>query len=381
MKSRKRGQFWEARWTMADGTEGYEPGFLTEEESDLYSAQQRIIEKQKRKDGIFDKKSKRITFYQYVNDSYAKGLMTKDRTTEDYEINLNKHLMPRFGKMPLSQITTEELEIWRKELLDMRKPDGKKYSAKTLEKIENQLATILKKAVKNDYLAKNPFDKIDRGYFKKKIIQKKIGILEYDQVVAIAEAMPPNLSLLIWLGFHTGMRPSELLGLTWDRIDFEKKTISIDRQIHHLSSEIFDDELKSSAAYREISLDEILEEKLLNHRTKYGLGPHQLLFRNRDGNVLRYKAALDAFVNVARPLGIPKGVGLHILRHTCVSDMAKAGIRIKVIQVWVGHKSIEETMNTYGHLFEDDNEIAASARVEHIRDLVAKNKLRVMKLA
>ena len=61
--------------------------------------------------------------------------------------------------------------------------------------------------------------------------------------------------------------------------------------------------------------------------------------------------------------------------------MAKAGIRIKVIQTWVGHKSIEETLNTYGHLFEDDNELAASARAEHIRTLVAKNKLRVMKLA
>lgn len=381
MKPRKRGQFWEARWTMADSTEGNEPGFLTEEEADVHGKQQRIIEKQKRKDGIFDKKSKRITFYDYVEQSYSKGLMTKDRTTEDYEINLNKHLFPRFGRMQLSKITVEELEIWRTELIAKRTPHGKKYSYRTLEKIENQLATILKKAVKNDYLLKNPFDKIDRSFFKKKIVKKKLGILEYGQVTAIADAMPANLSLLIWLGFHTGMRPSELLGLTWDRIDFEKKTITVDRQIHHLGSEVFDEELKSTAAYREISLDELLEEKLLSHRAKFGLGPHNLLFHNRDGNVLRYKAALHAFVQASRPLGIPAGVGLHILRHTCVSDMAKAGIRIKVIQSWVGHKSIEETMNTYGHLFEDDNELAASARVEHIRELATKNKLRVMKLA
>ena len=381
MKPRKRGQFWEARWTLADSTEGNQPGFLTEEEADIYGKQQRILEKQKRKDGVFEKKSKRITFYDYVVQSYSKSLTIKDRTTGDYEVNLNKHLFPRFGRMPLSKITVEELEIWRTELIAMRTPNGKRYSNRTLEKIENQLATILKKAVKNDYLLKNPFDKIDRSYFKKKIIKKKLGILEYGQVVAIADAMPANLSLLIWLGFHTGMRPSELLGLTWDKIDFEKKTISIDRQIHHLSSEIFDEELKSSAAYREISLDEILEEKLLSHRAKYGLGPHQLLFKNRDGKVLRYKAALHAFVEASRPLGVPTGVGLHILRHTCVSDMAKAGIRIKVIQAWVGHKSIEETLNTYGHLFEDDNELAASARAEHIRTLVAKNKLRVMKLA
>jgi hypothetical protein len=381
MKPRKRGQFWEARWTMADSTEGTQPGFLTEEEAAIYGKQQRILEKQKRRDGIFEKKSKGLTFYEYLETSYAKGLATKDRTSADYEINLNKHLIPRFGKMPLSKITSEELETWRIELLNMRKKNGKKFAMSTLDKIEGHLATVLKKAVKHDYLLKNPFDKLDRGFFKRKIIKKRISVLEYEKVVAIANAMPAHLSLLIWLGFHTGMRPSELLGLTWDRIDFEKKAITIDRQIHYLNSEVFDDELKSSAAYREISLDELLEEKLLNHRAKFGLGPHNLLFHNRDGNVLRYKAALHAFVQASRPLGIPSGVGLHILRHTCVSDMAKAGIRIKVIQVWVGHKSYDETMNTYGHLFDDDNEIAASVRVEHIRTLAAKNKIRVMQLA
>lgn len=381
MKPRQRAQFWEARWTRTDGTEGTQPGFISLEEADVFGQQQRIIEKQKRRDGIFDKKSKGLPFYEYLAASYAKGLTTKDRTSADYEINLNKHLIPRFGKMPLSKITSEELETWRLELLNMRKKNGKKFAFSTLDKIEGHLATVLKKAVKHDYLLKNPFDKLDRGFFKRKIIKKRISVLEYEKVIAIANAMPQHLSLLIWLGFHTGMRPSELLGLTWDHIDFDKKTITIDRQIHYLNSEVFDDELKSSAAYREISLDELLEEKLLNHRAKFGLGPQNLLFHNRDGNVLRYKAALHAFVQVSRPLGIPSGVGLHILRHTCVSDMARAGIRVEVVQDWVGHKSYDETMNTYGHLFEDDIKIAASIRVEHIRALDAENKIRVMRLA
>lgn len=45
------------------------------------------------------------------------------------------------------------------------------------------------------------------------------------------------------------------------------------------------------------------------------------------------------------------GEGLHQLRHTCVSVLIAEGANPKEIQDWVGHASIEETMDTYGHLF------------------------------
>ena len=381
MKPRQRGQFWEARWTRADGTEGTQPGFVTEQEAQDFGDLQRIQAKKDRRAGIYEKKTKELTFIDYINESYAKGLIVKDRTAQDYEINLNKHLLPKFGKYPLSKITPEELDVWRTELMAMTKEDGTKYSYRTLEKIENQLATILKKAVRNDYLLKNPFDKMDRSRFKKKIVKHKVKVLEYDQILEIAKRFPKHLEALVWLGYYTGMRPSELLGLTWDRIDFKNHTITIDRQIHHFSSEVFDYDLKSQAAYREIVLHELLELKLLEHRKEFGLGPNQLLFKNRDGNVLRYKAALHAFITAARPIGIPEGKGLHILRHSCVSAMIAAGVKEKDIQVWVGHASFQETMDTYGHLFADSQKIAADKMVTYFKAQAEKNKFRAIRLA
>jgi integrase len=381
MKPRKRGQFWEARWTRADGSEGTYPGFLTEQEAKDFGDLERIQAKKDRRAGIYDKKSKEMTLFQYINESYAKGLNVKNRTAEDYEINLNKHILPKFGKYPLSKITPEELDLWRRELTSMTKENGNKYSFRTLEKIENQLATILKKAVRDDYLGKNPFDKMDRSRFKKKIVKHKVKVLEFDQLVTIANRVPAHLELLVWLGYYTGMRPSELLGLTWDRINFDDKKITIDRQIHHFSSEVFDYELKSQAAYREIYLHELLEEKLLEHRRKFGLGPQQLLFKNRDGNVLRYKAALHAFTGAARPIGIPIGKGMHILRHSSVSAMLAAGVKEKDVQVWVGHASFQETVDTYGHLFEDSQKIAADKMVVYFKAQLEKNRFRAVRLA
>lgn len=75
------------------------------------------------------------------------------------------------------------------------------------------------------------------------------------------------------------MRPAELLGLSWDRIDFDNRNITVDRQIYLSNEEVFDKELKSQASYRTIDLDDELAKILLEHRRRFGLGPHQLLFK------------------------------------------------------------------------------------------------------
>lgn len=355
-KSRKRGEYWSARWICADGTDGEEGGFLTEGDADIYAAEQKIAEKKKRKEGNFDKRSrKELTLFQYVDEIYSASLDVKSRTASDYEVNLNTHIIPKFGNYGLSQITASEIEIWRKELKTKRQKNGKKYSLTTLEKLENQLATILKKANRDGHLTDNPFLRVSKAR-RRKAKYKEIHPLEFEVVEAIANALRPHLKLLPWLGYFSGGRPSEMLGLTWDRIDFSKKTIRFDRQLHYDPNEIFDYDLKSDASYRTINLPKPLEMMLLEHRAQFGLGPEQLLFQNRDKRVLRYKAALDAFVNVARLLGVPEGTGLHVFRHTCVSNLIRMGAQPKQIQIYVGHSSIEETMNTYGHLFEDDME-------------------------
>lgn len=120
---------------------------------------------------------------------------------------------------------------------------------------------------------------------------------------------------------------------------------------------------------------------LLDYRAQFGLGPEQLLFQNRDKGVLRYKAALDAFVNVARPLGVPTGTGLHVFRHTCVSNLIRMGAQPKQIQIFIGHNSIEETMNTYGHLFEDDMEKLGSKLEEAYTEKRLAKRLGFEKMA
>jgi hypothetical protein len=51
-KSRKRGEYWSARWIYADGTDGEQGGFLTEDDADIYAAEQKLAERKKRKYGF-----------------------------------------------------------------------------------------------------------------------------------------------------------------------------------------------------------------------------------------------------------------------------------------------------------------------------------------
>ena len=75
--------------------------------------------------------------------------------------------------------------------------------------------------------------------------------------------------------------------------------------------------------------------------------------KSRTGNAWRYHDAAEMFRVAAKTVGLKPGAGMHQLRHTCVSVLIQSGANIKQIQAWVGHSSITETMDTYGHLFPD----------------------------
>jgi integrase len=157
--------------------------------------------------------------------------------------------------------------------------------------------------------------------------------------------------------YYTGLRPSEALGLTYDRLDFKAGTITVDRQISRYPDEVFSDTLKTYSSNRVIGFSKILQKLISEHLSKYGEGPDGLILQNRSGKIWRYKDAAAMFREVLTSIGIRiDGEGLHNLRHTFVSNAIRRGVSAKRIQVWVGHKSITETMDTYGHLFPDDFE-------------------------
>lgn len=346
--ARKRGDKFSARWRTRNGLQAEKGGFLNKKEAIQYAEEQEALERRDRNTRPSDMS---MTLREFVVEIWGPTLDVEKQTKVDYENNYNSHIDPVFGDLAMSSITPAEIKKWRVKMKNEVASTGYRLSPSYVEKITNLLGQILRSAMDNDKIYVNPMTKVKRKKLKHK---KQVVPLEISIVQALADGFASRWKPVIWIGFFTGMRPSEILGLTWDRLDFDREVITVNRQIGKYRDEIFADYLKTSKSYRAISFPQGLQKILIEHKEQHGLGPENLIFTNRSGGVWRYKDAADMFRDIARPLGIKKGEGLHQLRHTFVSMLIRLNTSAKVIQEWVGHESILETMDTYGHLFPND---------------------------
>lgn len=345
---RKRGKTWSARWLQADKSESEKGGFSTKKEAQNFANEQEIRVKRGR--GITPLIMK-MTVIEFIDEVWKQTLDVRPQTKRDYENTINKYILPYFGHIPMSTIKPADIKSWQVKLKNEERYFGKALSEYTTQKYVNLLATILKSAKLNKYIDESPFDFVRRPKVK---ATKKVRPLELGVIRGIAEAIPEEIRLMIWMGFFTGMRPSEILGVTFDKIDFDRKIIKVDQQISRDPEGDVEPHVKTSTSIREVPLSLELEKLIKDHVRSFGLGPKSLLFKNRDGGLLRYKHANRYFSLAARPLGVPVGEGMHVLRHTCASTLIRSGASIKAIQVLLGHKEISETLDTYGHLFPED---------------------------
>jgi integrase len=343
--ARIRGNTWSARWRTREGLSAEKSGFATRKLAVEFAEEQEALE---RKDKNTRPSEMNMTLNDFVLEIWAPSLDVTKQTKLDYQLQYNCHIEPVFGEKSMAIITPADIQKWRVRLKNSPARTGYQLSESTVNKLTNLLASILKSALDNDKIHNNPMSKVKRKKPKK---VKKAMPLELETVQALANSLAPQWRILIWMGFFTGLRPSELMGLTWDRIDFEKEEILVDRQLSRFSDQVFEAHLKTTKSHRIIPLPIGLRNLLIEHKESFGLGPHGLILKNRSGKIWRYKDACAMYRDIARPLGVQKGDGLHQLRHTFVSTLIQLGVNAKQIQEWVGHESILETMDIYGHLF------------------------------
>jgi integrase len=362
-RCRSKKGLWEARW-YEDGKAMSAPGFATKKEAIHYGQEQEALFRKGIRTSLVHK---RITLSEFVINHWSKTLTARKSTKMDYQRSLNSHILPYFGNIALVDIKPIDIETWKANL---------KLAPKTVEKHVNLLATILKKALENEYILKNPMKVIKRPKAHR---LKKVEPLSRDSIDDLISVFPKSRRIIVELGFQSVGRPSEVLGVTIHDFDFEKRTLKIDKQISRFSNEVWaSDGLKTSASYRTIGISQDLINKVKKHVSKFGLGPHGLLVKNRFGGVYRYKHAQRDFSIALSKIGLSKGIGLHVLRHSGISFLIEQDAHPKEIQRLAGHSSIQETMDTYGHLFPESTQ-----KLADMHDRIAQeiNQAKALELA
>lgn len=235
----------------------------------------------------------------------------------------------------------------------------------------------LVKAVADGLIPKNPCN----GVRLPKSKRYEYQVYSQEQLRELFEALKDDPMLpIIKVTAVYGLRRSELLGLKWDSIDFQRDLITIRRTVCKVTTVVRKDKTKNSSSYRSFPLTPDMRELFLN--TKAQQKKNQRLFGKQyqksdyvftwpDGHPYSPDYVTERFSNLLKNHGFPH-IRFHELRHSCASILLSAGFTLKDVQEWLGHADIKMTANIYGHLDVERKKGIASAMSEKLSMQVAE---------
>ncbi|MFI3326352.1 MAG: site-specific integrase, partial [Clostridia bacterium] len=232
---------------------------------------------------------------------------------------------------------------WQNEIIGYRNEKGKGYSSDYLKKIHNQISAIFNHAVRMYSLKENPA-KIAGSMGSSST--KEMKFWTKDEYLIFIDAMMDKpisyyaFEVLYW----TGIRVGELLALTPADIDFEKKTITINKSYQRLEKTDYITSPKTEKGNRTITIPGFLVEELKEYI--------KILYKIKDKDRLFEvtKHYLEKEMERGCKETKVKKIRIHDIRHSAVSLLIDLGFSPLAIAERVGHKSIDITYR-YAHLF------------------------------
>lgn len=273
---------------------------------------------------------------------YKKGKVKDQTYYFTYQINVEKYLIPFFGTMRLQ--TIRQIDIQRYFNTVQNAETGAALSASVLDKHKMILSSIFHAAIDNDLCFKNPVKNI-------KITSKpkqERHVYTAEQAKQAEQYALEHGRYDIVLLMHTGLRRSELLGLQWTDLDFERKLLHVQRAVTQTKGGILIDKPKTKTSVRDVPISDFIIEILEKiERT----GTYVIAGKNFDEPMKPHTYA-DHFAVFMRKMQEETGLPIltpHELRHTYGTLLRENDVDIYTIQKVLGHSDISITSNIYVH--------------------------------
>ena len=252
-------------------------------------------------------------------------------------------ILPYFGKRKLDEIRTADVIQWQNEMMKMKTKSNKKFSLTYLKIIHNQLSAILNHAV-NMYNLKDNVARKAGSMGKKNATEMLFWTQDEFQLfleqVADKQFSYYAFEILYW----TGIREGELLALTPEDFDFEKKTLRINKSYQRLQKQDVITEPKTPKSNRIIVMPDFLVTEIEDFLTRLdNLEPTERIFTIS-------KSYLNYEMERGAKLAGLKKIKVHGLRHSHISLLINLGYSALAIGERVGHEAVEITYR-YAHLF------------------------------
>lgn len=282
-------------------------------------------------------------------EDWMKGhfLTVKENTKRGYRNNINNYIIPYLGKIKVQELTTRTIQEMVSSMIE------KNLAPRTIKYVMSNLHQILEFAISNDYILKNP----ERYVVLPRQGKYKATIYTVEELQLMLKcAMGTALEAPLLIESFTGLRKGELLALKWEDINFEKKTISIERNLICVNSQNIFTTTKTESGVRTIAIPDNLVDYLQRHKTKQlrqriRLGAEYidngLVICKPDGGIINPHTFSIAFRDFLIRNNL-KRIRFHDLRHTHATLLLiEYNTNVKVVSDRLGHSKVQTTMDFY----------------------------------
>ena len=296
-------------------------------------------------------------------------------TKRNYEERYKQNIQPVIGKMHMADVKPMHCKV----VLNRMETA---YAGSTIRQAYIAMGTMFRAAVMNDIITKHPMDGVRYTKPVRAVDDIKfLTVAEQEKFMDVAKRSHNYRQYALIL--ETGLRTAELIGLTWDSIDWKKHTLTISKSLEYRHKEGYwrAGPPKTEKSYRTIPLtdrayqilkecyderDSRKESEVLSQVLEYMdrrtgqtkcLVMHDLVFVNwRTGEPAKNSSYDTHLYKLCDEAGI-KRFCMHALRHTYATRAIESGMQPKTLQKLLGHSSLKMTMDRYVHVTDDSMEM------------------------
>ena len=266
----------------------------------------------------------------------------KESTLSNYKLKGNKHILPIFGSLRISDVSSEEIYSF----IEKKQDSG--LSNRYILDILIVMKSTFKYAVRTYHIC-NPMD----GIIIPKKRNREIRILESHEQQQLEKYISENrnnTTMGVALTMNTGIRIGELCALQWGDIDLEKRILTVKKTIQRIQSPNGDSitmliisDPKSESSKRSIPLT----QKMIEFLTAFKGESDEFILSGSE-KPIEPRTMQYRFAKILKNVNLPS-VHFHALRHMFASTCIKIGFDVKPLSELLGHSKVEITLNRYVH--------------------------------
>lgn len=346
--------FWVVRWW--DGPQHRAKSFDRERDAIDFESAMRT---DKRRGTFVDERDGRIPFGVYAK-QWRESQAHRPGTAALYERVLRLHVLPLWEKREIGSLRHSDAQRLLTSV-------GKTLKPNTARQVHAITRTIMRSAVADRLISHSPFERISLPAVQVPRDRRPPSV---EQIRAAVEGADPRTATVLLLGFASGLRIGEPLGLEVEHVDFlRRKEVRVTQQLVRVPGGLrYLGPPKTPQSVRSVPLPQYALDALAAYLSEHPAVPVPVLREEKGEHVestarLLFQAEKGGPANRtsldARLVKLP-GVRLrpHDLRHAYASELVNGGVPERAVMEWLGHTPPGVTLRVYTHVLDDAAERA-----------------------